>query len=370
VGQRQRTLEGVDVIVGASLRGRRVLVTGHTGFKGSWLCAWLKHVGADVVGFSLPAATDSLFVAAQLSTITTHLEGDVRDEDRLSQVVAEHRPEVVLHLAAQALVRPSYDEPVATFATNVMGTAHLLEACRRQPSVRAIVVVTTDKVYENREWPWGYREADALGGHDPYSSSKAAAELVTTSYRRSFFGGGPAVATARAGNVIGGGDWSKDRILPDIVRAVQAGVPARIRNPAAVRPWQHVLEPLAGYLLLAERLLGTPTEAIHSVNFGPRDEGAVPVLTLAERFVAGLGRGSLDVQAIDPNAPKETMTLRLDATLARAQLGWRPMMSVHDAVDWTASWYREVLDDPSAAGSMMQRQLDRYVALLSSSSQL
>jgi CDP-glucose 4,6-dehydratase len=358
-------VEGLAMMIGSGYRGLRVLVTGHTGFKGSWLSAWLKQLGAEVIGASLPATSDSLFVAAQLASTLTHLEGDVRDRAWLERLVAEHKPDVVFHLAAQALVRESYDQPIETLATNVMGTAHVLEACRSQPSVRAIVVVTTDKVYENREWPWGYREADALGGHDPYSTSKACAELVTTSYRRSFFGReGPGVATARAGNVIGGGDWSKDRILPDIVRAVQANVPARIRNPRAVRPWQHVLEPLAGYLLLGEHLLSNSRSDLVAVNFGPRDEGAVPVLALAERFVAGLGRGSLDVQAVDPNAPKETMTLRLDATLARTALGWRPLLSVHDAVDWTAAWYREVMRDPTQAKPTMQRQIDNYLALL------
>ena len=284
--------------LGDTFRGRSVLVTGHTGFKGSWLVAWLKRMGARVTGYALPAPpeseTPSLFRAARLHEGITHVEGDLRDRAALSACVASAAPEVVLHLAAQSLVRHSYEEPVETFATNVLGTVHLLEACRPRPASsggawagpRAVVVVTTDKCYENREWPWAYREVDALGGHDPYSASKACAELATAAYRGSFFGGANPVtriASARAGNVIGGGDWAKDRILPDIVRATLAGTRARIRNPAAVRPWQHVLEPLAGYLLLAARLMeeGGASHA-RAWNFGPKDDGPVPVSVRGE----------------------------------------------------------------------------------------
>ncbi|MCC7112246.1 MAG: CDP-glucose 4,6-dehydratase [Deltaproteobacteria bacterium] len=365
--------------LGDTFRGRSVLVTGHTGFKGSWLVAWLKRMGARVTGYALPAPpeseTPSLFRAARLHEGITHVEGDLRDRAALSACVASAEPEVVLHLAAQSLVRHSYEEPVETFATNVLGTVHLLEACRPRPASsggawagpRAVVVVTTDKCYENREWPWAYREVDALGGHDPYSASKACAELATAAYRGSFFGGANPVtriASARAGNVIGGGDWAKDRILPDIVRATLAGTRARIRNPAAVRPWQHVLEPLAGYLLLAARLMeeGGASHA-RAWNFGPKDDEPVPVSRIATRFAAGLGHPAdraLELMTPDPKAPKETHLLRVDSTQARVQLGWRPLLSVDEAVDWTAAWYRAWLDDPGAAAKALAQQLASY----------
>lgn len=358
-------------VLGERFRGKSVLVTGHTGFKGSWLVAWLTRMGARVTGYALPAPVDepSLFRLAHLHRGITHVEHDVRDLAALTACVQAARPEVVLHLAAQSLVRHSYQEPVATFATNVMGTAHVLEACRPHggwPGPRAVVIVTTDKCYENREWPWAYRETDALGGHDPYSASKACAELVSAAYRGSFFSSSTTaqVATARAGNVIGGGDWANDRILPDIVRAVQAGTRARIRNPSAVRPWQHVLEPLAGYLVLAARLLEGPAGAwTQAWNFGPRDDEPVPVSRIATRFVAGLGRSAeqaLELLAPDPHAPKETRLLRVDATKARSELGWRPLLSVDEAVDWTAAWYRAVLDDERAAPAELERQLTAY----------
>ncbi len=359
-------------------RGASVLVTGHTGFKGSWLVAWLARLGARVTGYALPPPHDepSLFTAAQLQQGLTHVENDVRDAAALAACVEAARPDVVLHLAAQSLVRRSYDEPLATFATNVMGTAHVLEACRARAGwsgPRAVVVVTTDKCYENREWPWAYRENDALGGHDPYSASKACAELVTAAYRGSFFSSSSSaqVASARAGNVIGGGDWAKDRILPDIVRAVQAQARARIRNPAAVRPWQHVLEPLAGYLLLAARLLDEPRGACAQAwNFGPKDDEPVPVARIAARFVAGLGRDpheALELMAPDPAAPRETRLLRVDATKARTELGWRPLLSVDEAVDWTAAWYRAFLDDEQQARALMARQIAAYEERLTAS---
>jgi CDP-glucose 4,6-dehydratase len=251
-----------------SWKGRRVLVTGHTGFKGGWLSLWLHRLGAEVTGFALPAPTDpSFFEQTRLAELVRHIEGDVRDLAAVEAVIRETQPEMVFHLAAQPLVRYSYDAPVETFATNVMGTVHLLEACRKVDSVRGVVCVTSDKCYENREWLWPYREADPMGGHDPYSSSKGAAELVISAYRRSFFQTGARIASVRAGNVIGGGDWATDRLVPDIIRALLAGQPPQIRNPASIRPWQHVLEALSGYLMIGQRLLaGHDASACASSN--------------------------------------------------------------------------------------------------------
>src|SRR4051812_32894796 len=267
------------MVVGPAFwRSKRVLITGHTGFKGAWLSLWLGELGAEVTGYALsPPSEPSLFQAAGLADRMHSTLGDVRDLSALRGAFRAARPELVLHLAAQALVRPSYDDPVTTFDTNVMGTVNVLEAARHEPSVRSVVVVTSDKCYENREWPWGYRENEAMGGHDPYSSSKGCAELVTAAYRSSFAKGRLGIASARAGNVIGGGDWAKDRIIPDFVRAVTQGQALRVRNPGAVRPWQHVLEPLAGYLLLAEHLYSEPQRFAEAWNFGPADSDARPV---------------------------------------------------------------------------------------------
>lgn len=363
--------------------GKTVLVTGHTGFKGAWMVAWLQRLGARVAGFALPAETPSLFQAAGLHAGITHTEGDVRDREALADFVRRVEPEIVLHLAAQPLVRQSYTVPVDTFAVNVMGTAHLLDACRTAESVRAIVVITTDKVYENREWPWPYREVDRLGGHDPYSSSKACAEIVTQAYRDSFFGAGLAgaretqtsaarIASARAGNVIGGGDWARDRILPDIVRAAEAKKVAAIRNPRAVRPWQHVLDPIAGYLLLGVRL-ARGDDVAQAWNFGPPDEQAVSVERIARRFVHLLGLSAddtLELMSPEPAAPKETLTLRLDSSKARTILGWRPLLSVDEAVDLAARWYRAFLEDSSAARPVLDAQIAEYEARLVAASDL
>jgi CDP-glucose 4,6-dehydratase len=344
---------------------KRVLLTGHTGFKGAWLSSWLLELGARPTGYALdPDTTPSLYGQLGLGERMRDERGDLAEADRLAALVREVEPEIVLHLAAQPLVRRSYREPIATFATNVMGTAHLLEACRQAPSVRAVVVVTTDKVYENREQIWAYREPDALGGHDPYSASKACAEIVTSSYRDAFLrSSGVGVATARAGNVIGGGDHSEDRLLPDLVRGALAGGATTIRNPSSVRPWQHVLEPLSGYLLLAERLYERPTEHAEGWNFGPPTDERVPVGALAERFVRALGRGSLTLGAIDPSAPHEAAELRLDSAKARARLGWRPRLGLEQAIDWTAAFYRETAADPHCAARSMSAQIEAYAAL-------
>ncbi|EYF01927.1 CDP-glucose 4,6-dehydratase [Chondromyces apiculatus] len=347
--------------------GKSVLVTGHTGFKGSWLCRWLQRMGARVTGLALPPEQQpSLFVEAGIAKGMTSILADVRDLGALTEAVEAHRPEIVFHLAAQALVRRSYRDPVETFGANVMGTVNLLEACRRAPSTRAIVVVTSDKCYENREWVWGYRENEALGGHDPYSASKACAEIVASAFQRSYFGvsGGAALATARAGNVIGGGDWSEDRLVADIVRAATKRETTRIRNPRSTRPWQHVLDPLSGYLLLGQRLHEHGQAYAEPWNFGPTED-PLPVADLARRLVDSLGRSTLEVAPVDPDAPHEAVALRLDCSKARARLGWRPRLGIEQTLALTADWYRGYLDDPASASALLDAQIAAYEALLS-----
>lgn len=323
-------------------RGRRVLVTGHTGFKGSWLSLWLHALGAEVTGFALPPPSEpSLFAAARIDELIAHHEGDVRDMTALRAVVEASRPEVIFHLAAQPLVRLSYREPVETYATNVMGTVHLLEAARRAPDVKAIVCVTSDKCYDNREWVWPYRENDPMGGHDPYSSSKGCAELVAAAYRSSFFANGPGLATVRAGNVIGGGDWATDRLVPDLVRAFEAGAAPLIRSPDAVRPWQHVLEALGGYLQIAERLLTGERQFADAWNFGPSDDDTRPVSWIVERMRAAWG-GASQPQADQGSRVYEAGLLRLDCSKARAALGWRPALNLEQALDWIVAWHKAV----------------------------
>ncbi|APW36635.1 CDP-glucose 4,6-dehydratase [Rhodoferax koreense] len=321
-------------------RGKRVLLTGHTGFKGSWLALWLHRLGAQVVGLSLPPATaPNLFDLAQVGNSIDHGVCDIRDAAALKKQVEEARPEVVLHLAAQALVRAGYREPVDTFATNVMGTAHLLDALRGLDSVRSVVVVTTDKVYRNNEWTYPYREDDALGGHDPYSASKAAAELVVASYRASFLQAqGVAVATARAGNVIGGGDWAEDRLVPDAVRAWLAGRPLEIRRPEAIRPWQHVLEPLAAYLVLAERLWRAP-ELAGAYNFGPATHEAATVRTVVQQAQTVFPQGEV-LWGDGSQGPHEAGWLALEVAKARTALGVAPRWSLTTSVQRTLDWYR------------------------------
>jgi len=328
-------------------RGRRVLVTGHTGFKGSWLALWLKALGAEVTGFALaPPGEPNLFTLAGVERDVHHVHGDVRDAAALDACIAQARPQVVLHLAAQSLVRLSYREPVQTYATNVMGTVHLLDAVRRQPGVEAVLVVTSDKCYENREWLWGYRENEAMGGHDPYSNSKGCAELVTSAMRRSFFAdGGPGIGSARAGNVIGGGDWADDRLLPDAMRAFIAGQPVVLRSPQAVRPWQHVLEPLRGYLLLAEALADPTRRARHAQgwNFGP-DEADCRAVADVVSLAAGEWPGARVVVNPPPDAPHEANLLRLDCTQAHQQLAWRPHWRLERGVAETVAWFRAFAD--------------------------
>lgn len=342
---------------GDRYRGRRVLLTGHTGFKGSWLALWLTELGAEVVGVSLaPNTAPNHWDLLGLGIADHRL--DIRDSQSVVDVVADARPEIIFHLAAQSLVRRSYRDPLETWSTNVMGTACLLDACRKSDSVRAIVVVTSDKCYENREWEWGYRETDRLGGHDPYSASKAAAELVGASYRSAFFhqSGAPLLATARAGNVIGGGDWSEDRLIPDLVRAVAAGVTLEIRSPNATRPWQHVLESLSGYLLLGQGLLEGRREFAEGWNFGPEAEGNRSVADVLTRM--GAHWPELAWHATDQPQPHEAKLLYLDSAKARAHLGWRPVWPMDNALVATADWYRAYL----SAGRVESRpQLGAFV---------
>ena len=325
--------------------GKRVLLTGHTGFKGSWLSLWLQEMGATVVGYALaPPTNPSLFEVAHVGEGMHSIIADIRDLPTLSAVIAEHRPEIVFHMAAQPLVRLSYEQPVETYATNVMGTVHVLEAIRQVGGVRAVVNITTDKCYENREWIWGYRENEPMGGYDPYSNSKSCAELVTAAYRASFFNPaehakhGVALASARAGNVIGGGDWAKDRLIPDIIGAFLEWHPAIIRNPQAIRPWQHVLEPLSGYLMLAERLWSEGPGFSEGWNFGPNDEDTKPVEWIANRLAGTWGNGV--TWTIDGGShPHEASCLKLDSSKARSKLHWHPCWNLETSLQHIVDWY-------------------------------
>lgn len=331
-------------------QGKRVFVTGHTGFKGSWLCLWLHTLGAEISGYALAPPTEpNLFELARVGELVDSSVADVRDLDRLKTEMVKAAPEIVIHMAAQPLVRDSYKIPVDTYAVNVMGTVHLLEAVRCCSSVKAVVNVTTDKVYENREWVWGYRENEPFGGYDPYSNSKACSELVTAAYRSSYFNPrdygkhGVALASARAGNVIGGGDWATDRLIPDVIRAILAGEPVRIRNPHAIRPWQHVLEPLSGYLLLAQRLYEEGARYGEGWNFGPEEKDARPVEWLVSRICTLWGDDAS--YGIDKgDHPHEAHYLKLDCSKAGAELGWRPRWSLDAALESIVSWTKTYRD--------------------------
>lgn len=325
--------------------GKRVFLTGHTGFKGSWLSLWLQQLGAELMGFSLHPPTDpNLFELAKVSQGMNSVIGDIRDFNRLQQAMADFKPEIVIHMAAQPLVRRSYENPIETYSTNVLGTAHLLEAVRQIESVRTIVDITSDKCYENREWDWGYRERDALGGYDPYSSSKACAELVAASYRNSFFNPsryadhGVALATTRAGNVIGGGDWATDRLIPDILRALMKGESVLIRNPQATRPWQHVLEPLNGYLMVAERLYNEGIQYGEAWNFGPDDINVKPVSWIADYLYRYWGDGITWQRDLVTTHAHENTYLKLDCSKAHSRLGWYPKLDLQTTLQWIVDW--------------------------------
>ena len=326
---------------------KKVLVTGHTGFKGSWLALWLRMMGADIAGYALnPLTTHDNFILSGLGNKINHRIGDVRSYDHLQEFFYEVKPEIVFHLAAQPLVRESYNTPKYTYDINVGGTVNVLECCRQTETVKVIVNVTTDKCYENKEWVWGYRENDRLGGYDPYSSSKACSELVSEAYRKSFFNPetyaihGKSLATARAGNVFGGGDWQIDRIVPDCVRALEKGEPIIVRSPNAIRPWQHVLEPLSGYLLLAEKMYNNPATYAEGWNFGPADSSFLSVGSLVNEIVKTWGTGSWEDHS-NPDAPHEANILKLDITKAKSQLGWSPKWDITKAITETITWYQQ-----------------------------
>jgi CDP-glucose 4,6-dehydratase len=354
--------------------GKRVFLTGHTGFKGGWLTLWLKELGAEVFGYALaPDTSPALFEVAKVGQACRQsILADVRDGAAVERAVEEARPDYVFHLAAQPLVRLSYEDPIGTVETNIVGTARVLEALRRRARPCAVVVVTSDKCYENREWSYGYREDDAMGGHDVYSMSKGAAELVVSSFRRSFFPAarlaahGIAVASARAGNVVGGGDWAKDRILPDCIAALASGRSIQVRNPDAVRPWQHVLEPLGGYLLLGARLAGagtaTPDRFCEAWNFGPHVESARPVRGLVEAVIRGWGSGTWQDRR-DPNAPHEAGLLRLSIEKAHARLGWSPRWDFEQTIEATVAWYRAFYQRPARVdlGALALSQIQDYM---------
>lgn len=339
-------------------RERRVLLTGHTGFKGAWLALWLERLGARVTGVALPPATDpSLFEALAPWPELVSIVGDLRQPAVAADALGESAPEIVFHLAAQALVRPSYTDPVGTFDTNVLGTVNLLEAVRRTPSVKVVIVVTSDKVYANDQSGRPFGEDDKLGGRDPYSASKACQEIVTASYRESFLAdGGVRVGSARAGNVIGGGDWAIDRLIPDFIRSAAAGRPLVLRHPDATRPWQHVLDPLLGYLIYAERLHGGDVSP--AFNFGPSSDDVWPVRRVVERLARSWGDG-IGWTADNAETVHEAQALTLDATRATRSLGWRPRLRLDDALDWTASWYRAHGDGRDMRACSLE-QLDRY----------
>jgi CDP-glucose 4,6-dehydratase len=360
VGGRRSTLE--DLVIPEFWSGKRVFITGHTGFKGAWLSFMLSRLGADVTGFALPPNTEpNLFDLLDIQRRVSCRTGDVRDLSRVGEAMAAANPEVVFHMAAQALVREGFGDPVATFGTNVIGTVNALESARNLPELRALVLVTSDKCYVNDDRRSGYSEEDRLGGDDPYSSSKACAELVTSAYRKSFFQGTAcAVATARAGNVIGGGDWSRDRLVPDVVRGLVSKSPVRLRNPAATRPWQHVLEPLYGYLTVAERLFTDGAHFAQAWNFGPPVGESATVAELVNAIFAAWKRVPLWETDSSPQ-PAESENLAVDATKARTELNWVPRLPSAEMIEWTVDWYR-AWHSGAPPESITSQQIDRYLS--------
>ncbi len=364
--QWQGALEDMVVVDRKFWAGKRVFVTGHTGFKGSWLCLWLQELGAEVTGYALrPPTNPSLFEVAHVAQGMRSVIADVRDGAALSKAMREAGPDIVIHMAAQPLVRRSYVDPVETYSTNVMGTVHLLEAVRQTPSVRAVVNVTSDKCYENKEWVWGYRESEPMGGFDPYSNSKGCAELVTSAYRNSFFNPSQytehrvALGSARAGNVIGGGDWAEDRLIPDILRAVSEGRAVVIRNPGAIRPWQHVLEPLSGYLLLAQKLYEEGVAYADGWNFGPNDEDAKPVNWIVGQLTQKWGDGA-SWRVDESSQPHEAHYLKLDCSKARMRLDWQPRWHLEQALEMIIGWQRAWLKNGDMRATTL-RQIEQYL---------
>ncbi len=332
-------------------KGKKVLVTGHTGFKGSWLSIWLRELGAEVIGYSLDPYTEKdNFVLSHLSEKIVDIRGDIRDRKHLRKVFDKYQPEIVFHLAAQPLVRISYDIPVETYETNLMGTINILEEIRNCENTKIGIMITTDKCYENKEQIWGYRENEAFGGYDPYSSSKGVCEIAIQSWRNSFFNPkdyekhGKSIASVRAGNVIGGGDWAKDRIVPDCIRALEEGKDIEIRSPRSIRPWEHVLEPLSGYLLLGQKMMENPINYCEGWNFGPNLDAIVNVWEVAEKIVKNYGKGNLkDIS--DPNALHEAKLLLLDITKSRFELGWKPTLTIDESIELTVEWYKRYINE-------------------------
>ena len=363
-----------SVVIGGKMKnfnnvykGKKVLITGHTGFKGSWLSIWLRELGAEVIGYSLDPYTEKdNFVLSHLSEKIVDIRGDIRDRKHLRKVFDKYQPEIVFHLAAQPLVRLSYDIPVETYETNLMGTINILEEIRNCENTKIGIMITTDKCYENKEQIWGYRENEAFGGYDPYSSSKGACEIAIQSWRKSFFNPkdyekhGKSIASVRAGNVIGGGDWAKDRIVPDCIRALEAGKDIEIRSPRSIRPWEHVLEPLSGYLLLGQKMMEDPTKYCEGWNFGPNLDAIVNVWEVAKKIVKNYGKGNLkDIS--DPNALHEAKLLLLDITKSRFELGWKPTLTIDESVELTAEWYKRYLNED--VYKLCVKQINRFSKL-------
>ena len=347
-------------------KGKRILITGHTGFKGSWLSVWLHELGAEVIGVAKDPITqkDNYVLSGVGEKIKADLRADIRDGQRMKEIFQEYKPEIVFHLAAQPLVRLSYEIPVETYETNVLGTINILEAIRMKDCVKVGIMITTDKCYENKEQVWGYRENEPMGGYDPYSSSKGAAEIAINSWRRSFFNPeqyeihGKSIASVRAGNVIGGGDWALDRIIPDCIRALEANKPIEIRSPKAIRPWQHVLEPLSGYMLLAQKMWDEPVKYCEGWNFGPHLESIIPVWNVASMVIGNYGKGELK-DLSDPNALHEAKLLILDISKARFQLGWKPKMNIEQCVALTVNWYKSY--SRGKVYNLCVEQIEKYI---------
>ena len=347
-------------------KGKRILITGHTGFKGSWLSVWLHELGAEVIGVAKDPITqkDNYVLSGVGEKIKADLRADIRDGQRMKEIFQEYKPEIVFHLAAQPLVRLSYEIPVETYETNVLGTINILEAIRMTDSVKVGIMITTDKCYENKEQVWGYRENEPMGGYDPYSSSKGAAEIAINSWRRSFFNPeqyeihGKSIASVRAGNVIGGGDWALDRIIPDCIRALEANKPIEIRSPKAIRPWQHVLEPLSGYMLLAQKMWDEPVKYCEGWNFGPHLESIIPVWNVASMVIENYGKGELK-DLSGPNALHEAKLLILDISKARFQLGWEPKMNIEQCVALTVNWYKSY--SRGKVYNLCVEQIEKYI---------